>query len=248
MNITVSNTPQELGRIAAEAAAKLIRSRIQSHGQANIILATGASQFEMLRHLVQETDIDWTKVTAFHLDEYLNLPPSHPASFRKYLKERFVDQIPALGAFHYIHGDAPDALAECNRVGELIRQHPIDVAMIGIGENAHLAFNDPPADFKIEEPYILVDLDQACREQQLGEGWFPDLASVPDRAISMSIQHILKSQHLIVSVPDERKARAVQQAVEGSISPDCPASILQQHPNCMLYLDTYSASRLTSHS
>ena len=245
MNIRIFDSSQTLGKAAAVSAAGLINAVIQKRNQAHIILATGASQFEMLRHLVQE-NIDWNKVIAFHLDEYLDLPDTHPASFRKYLKERFVDQAPELRAFHFIHGDMGDPQAECDRVGELLKAHPIDVAMIGIGENGHLAFNDPPADFETEEPYLIVDLDEACRRQQFGEGWFPSLEAVPMKAISMSIRQILKSRHLIVSVPDERKAVAVKGAIEGDISPDCPASILQKHPNCEIFLDKASASMLST--
>ncbi|MCB0841181.1 MAG: glucosamine-6-phosphate deaminase [Bacteroidetes bacterium] len=243
MKISTYNTPIELGIQAAQKAAELIRFAIQSRGEANIILATGASQFEMLANLVNK-DIPWEKVTMFHLDEYIGIDATHLASFQKYLQERFVDKVPGVKAYHFIRGNAEDPQAECQRVSDIITRHPIDVAMIGIGENGHLAFNDPPADFQTEEPYIVVELDEDCRLQQLGEGWFPDLASVPEKAISMSIQHILKSQHLIVSVPDRRKAQAVQGAVNGPISPDCPASILRQHPHCQLFLDQASASLL----
>lgn len=243
MQIHRSTNPYELGRVAAGRAAMLIRAAIEEKGRADIILATGASQFEMLRRLVQE-DVDWKKVTMFHLDEYLDLPPTHPASFRKYLRERFVDQVGELQAVHFIEGDASDPQAECARLNGLIARHPIDVAMVGIGENAHLAFNDPPADFETETPFIIVELDEACRRQQLGEGWFDTLEEVPRRAISMSVRHILKSRHLIVSVPDARKADAVYCTVEGPVTPDCPASILQEHDECVLFLDEASARRL----
>ena len=233
----------ELGRTAAARAATLIRTAIEEKGTANIILATGASQFEMLRQLVQEA-VDWSKVVMFHLDEYLELPPNHSASFRKYLRERFVDQVGKLQAVHFIEGDAPDPQAECARLNAIIREHPIDVALVGIGENAHLAFNDPPADFETEEPFIIVQLDEACRRQQLGEGWFDTLEEVPQRAISMSVRHILKSRHLLVSVPDARKADAVYCTVKGPVTPDCPASILQEHDSCVLFLDEASARRL----
>ena len=244
MQIHIHESTGELGQAAATKAAELIRAAIQFRGEANIILATGASQFHVLWSLAAATNIDWSRVTMFHLDEYIGIDDQHPASFRKYLMDRFVRQVPQLAAAHFIHDDAPDPEAECDRVSDLIEDQPIDVALIGIGENGHLAFNDPPADFEIEDPYIVVELDEACRRQQLGEGWFPDLASVPETAISMSITHILKSQHLIVSVPDERKARAVRQAVKGPLTPDCPASILRNHPSCDLHLDEGSASRL----
>ena len=242
MNVIVCKDKEELGRLAAERGAALIRRALEKKGKANIILATGASQFEMLANLVK-ADVDWSKVTAFHLDEYIGLPETHPASFRKYLKERFASKVP-IGAFHFVNGDAEDPQAECQRLGELISRHPIDVAFVGIGENGHLAFNDPPADFETEEPYLVVELDEACRRQQLGEGWFASLDEVPTQAISMSIRQILKSKAIICSVPDQRKAEAVQKAVEGPITPQVPSSILQTHPETFLYLDPDSASLL----
>lgn len=243
MDIHLSEDPAALGRTAAARAAALIREAITGRGHANIILATGASQFAMLENLVEE-DVDWSKVRMFHLDEYIGLPEDHPASFRRYLQERFVDKVPALTAVHFIEGDASDPQAECDRLNAIIRNYPIDVAMVGIGENGHLAFNDPPADFETEDPFIIVELDEACRRQQLGEGWFPNLDAVPKRAISMSIRHIMKSDHLIVSVPDARKADAVHCTVKGPVTPDCPASIMQEHPHCDLFLDQNSADRL----
>lgn len=246
MDIVIAENSQELGRRAAEIGAAAIRSAIASRGAANIIVATGASQFATLAALV-ECDLDWLKVTGFHLDEYLNLPIEHPASFRKYLKERFVDRVP-LKTFHYVNGEAPSAQAECERLGALIANHPIDVAFIGIGENAHLAFNDPPADFQTEQPYLVVELDEACRRQQFGEGWFPTLDDVPRKAISMSIRQILKSKQIVCSVPDARKAEAVRGAVEGPVTPTCPASILQQHAQTTLLVDLPAASLLSKQS
>ncbi len=243
MQVVVGDDAKSMGERAASAGAALIGDAIAARGAANIIVATGASQFEMLAALTQRDDVDWAKVTGFHLDEYIGLPVSHPASFRKYLKERLVDKVqPA--AFHYVEGDAPDARAECGRVGALIEQHPIDVAFVGIGENGHLAFNDPPADFETEEPYIVVTLDQACRRQQMGEGWFPTIDDVPAQAISMSIRQIMKAAAIVCSVPDARKAAAVVGAVEGPVTPELPSSIMQEHPNATLYLDPASAARL----
>lgn len=240
----VYKTPRQMGAQAGAKAAELIAESIAANGAANIILATGTSQFETINTLARAEPVDFSKVTMFHLDEYIGLGPDHPASFRKYLKERFVDEVPELASAHFVNGDAPDPVAECERLGNLIKQHPIDVACVGIGENGHLAFNDPPADFETVEPYIIVDLDEKCRKQQLGEGWFDSLQDVPKRAISMSIQQILLSKVLIVSVPDERKARAVKDAVRGPITSDCPASILQTHQNCAIYLDEAAASLL----
>ena len=244
MRVEILEDKNALGKKAAADGIAQIVAAIRQREEANIILATGASQFEMLTSLVTEANIDWTRVTCFHLDEYAGMPMDHGASFRKYLKERFVDQLqqpPA--AFHYINAEG-DLEAECKRLNDLISRHPIDVAFIGIGENGHVAFNDPPADFETEQPYIVVDLDEACRQQQLGEGWFPTIDDVPKQAISMSVNHILKSQAIICSVPDERKAKAVQGAVEGPVTPDCPASALQKHENTVIYLDPPAASLL----
>jgi len=240
----VYKTKGDMGAAAGSTAAGAIRRAIADKNQASIILATGASQFEMLEHLTSVDTIDWSKVTMFHLDEYIGLGPDHPASFRKYLRERFVDRVGRLKAVHFVHGDAKDPAAECRRLGDLIRAHPIDVACVGIGENGHLAFNDPPADFETEEPYLVVDLDERCRRQQLGEGWFASFEAVPSQAISMSIQQILKSRRIIVTVPDRRKAEAVRNALEGPVTPRCPASILQQHENCFIFLDEPAASLL----
>ncbi len=246
MKIEICADKSELGRRAAAAGVEQIHAAIADRGVAHVIVATGASQFEMLGELVQTPNIDWTKVVFFHLDEYVAMPMTHPASFRKYLKERLVDRLPQKPrAFHYLNAEG-DPAAECRRLGELIKQHPIDVAFIGIGENGHLAFNDPPADFTTEEPYIVVKLDDACRRQQFGEGWFPTFEAVPTLAISMSVRQIMKSNTIICSVPDERKAAAVKNAIEGSITPQVPASILQEHPRATIYLDPPAASYLTA--
>jgi glucosamine-6-phosphate deaminase len=244
MDIVIMPDKRKLGKAAAAAGAEHIRAALRERGTANIIVATGASQFEMLDQLVQEPDIAWPSVTAFHLDEYVGLSIAHPASFRRYLWERFVSRLPLpLAAFHYLDG-VGDARAECRRVSEIIRQHPIDVAFIGIGENGHLAFNDPPADFETDEPYIMVELDDACRRQQLGEGWFPTFDDVPRQAISMSVRQIMSSRAIVCTVPDERKAEAVRNSVEGEVTPQVPASILQRHQAVTLYVDEPAASRL----
>jgi glucosamine-6-phosphate deaminase len=241
----IYKTKQQMGIAAAAAAAELIKRAIETRDQANIILATGASQFKILKNLVATDGIDWSKVTMFHLDEYIGLGPDHPAGFRKYLKQRFVDKVGNLKAAHFVNGDADDLQAECRRLAQIITDHTIDVALVGIGENGHLAFNDPPADFDTEAPYIIVNLDQKCRNQQLGEGWFKTLDEVPSRAISMSIRQILKSKCIIASVPDQRKAEAVKNALEGPVTSMCPSSILQEHPNCKIFLDNQSASLLS---
>ena len=244
MEIQVKHDPVELGKAAGSSAAALIRKAIAKKGSANIILATGTSQFETLNQLIAERNIDWSKIVMFHLDEYIGLPITAPASFRKYLTERFLSKVPALKAAHLINGEK-DAQAECDKLSALIARHPIDVALVGIGENGHLAFNDPPADFETEVPYIIVELDEACRKQQLGEGWFKSFEEVPRQAISMSVKQILKSKQIICSVPDKRKAKAVKDCVEHPISNLFPASILQSHSACTLFLDTASSSMLT---
>lgn len=241
--ILIFDTAEEAGAESGRKAGELIREAIHVTGKANIILATGASQFNTLETLVNE-NIDWAKVTMFHLDEYIGLRESSPASFRRYLKERFLSKVSPLAAAHLVNGDE-DPHEECLRLGELIRRHPIDVALVGIGENGHLAFNDPPADFDTNEPYIVVDLDELCRKQQMGEGWFKTIDDVPRRAISMSIRQICLSKHIICTVPDRRKADAVKNSLEGPVMNTVPASILQQHPTCYYYLDNASAEKLS---
>ena len=241
METIISTSKAELGVKAAITGAGLIREAIQIYGAANIIVATGASQFEMLNDLIKQ-DVDWSRVNAFHLDEYIGISVKHPASFRKYLEERFSKKV-SLREFYFVNGEA-DPFSECARLGEIISNYPIDVAFIGIGENGHLAFNDPPADFDTEEPFIVVTLDEKCRRQQWGEGWFPTIEDVPERAISMSIRQIMKSKSIICSVPDKRKAEAVRDSLRGAVTPLVPASVLQQHKSVSIYLDNDSASLL----
>ncbi len=244
MQIQVFDSKEEMGKQAAAWGAGRLRQAIADRGEANIIVATGASQFEMLTALT-EADIAWNRVTVFHLDEYVGLDITHPASFRLYLWQRFVSKLPVpLRQFHYLDGEG-DSATECKRVAAIIRDRTIDVAFVGIGENGHLAFNDPPADFDTEQPYLIVKLDEACRRQQTGEGWFPTLNAVPRQAISMSIRQIMKSKSIVCTVPDQRKAEAVHSAVEGPVTPDVPASILQRHGDMTLFLDKPAASRLS---
>lgn len=245
MDVKIFSTRLELAQAAANQAADLIRQAIAARGQAYLIAATGTSQFEFLDALVLQPSIDWGQVTFFHLDEYVGLPKTHPASFRRYLQERIVDRIQPR-AFHFLHGDAPDPATECRLVGELISRQTIDAAFVGIGENGHLAFNDPPADFETEQPYLIVELDEACRRQQVGEGWFESIEAVPTQAISMSIQQILQARNVLCVVPDQRKATAVRDCLELAVSPLHPASILKRHPRTTIYLDTESAALLKS--
>lgn len=247
MKVIVKDTSVEMGQEAGKKAAALIRKAIAEKGSANIILATGSSQFSVLDQLTAEKGIDWTVVTMFHLDEYIGLSDSHKASFRRYLRERFAERVGPLKAANYINGQADPGL-ECDRLGALIRQSPIDVALAGIGENGHLAFNDPPADFDTTDPYIIADLDEVCRQQQVSEGWFFSLEEVPHKAISMSVKQVMLSKHIICSVPDLRKANAVKNTVEHEVSNLHPASILQNHPDCYLYLDKASASLLSKNA
>ena len=243
MNIRVFDTKRELGLAAAERAAAAIGEAIARAGEARVIAATGASQFEFLDALVATHGIDWGRTDMFHLDEYVGVSDSHPASFRRYLRERIVERVHPR-SFQFLAGDAANPAAECRRVGALLARSPIDVAFVGIGENGHLAFNDPPADFATEEPYLVVELDEACRRQQLGEGWFASLADVPRRAISMSIRQLLKAREILCIVPDARKAKAVSECLEGEVSPLHPSSILQSHPATTVYLDRDSAALL----
>ncbi len=207
MNIKVFDDKPSLGRAAAQQAAEAIRRAIQENGRARIIAATGASQFELLDSLTSLPDIGWERVELFHLDEYIGLPANHPASFRNYLLTRLINKV---GITHCHLLDGEQEPAEVIRdVGDALQRAPIDVAFVGIGENGHLAFNDPPADFETDEPYIVVTLDDACRRQQLGEGWFTDLSEVPRQAISMSVRQIVQAREIICAVSEARKARAV---------------------------------------
>ena len=232
-----------LGRAAAEQAATAIKSAIADHGHARIIAATAASQLEFLGALTKMPGIDWKKVEAFHLDEYIGLPITHPGSFRKMLMEQLVSKT-GIPKYHLLPGDAPDPATAIREISRELASAPIDIAFLGIGENGHIAFNDPPADFNTEEPYIIVKLDEPCRQQQVGEAWFSDISQVPTHAISMSALQILKAKEILAVVPDRRKAQAIKACFEGEISPMAPASIVRKHPNATIYLDEGSASLL----
>jgi glucosamine-6-phosphate deaminase len=245
MKTYIGSDKMDMAAKAAKAAGERIRKAIRESGEARIIVATGASQFEFLQALVKEPDIDWTKVTGFHLDEYVGLPVTHKASFRGYMRERFVSQTPQpMNAFNEVNGEAPDTEAEIDRLEKLIRTAPIDVACVGIGENGHLAFNDPPADFDTDRAYKVVPLDDKCRMQQVGEGWFATKDDVPTHAFSMTIKQIMWSKSIVCTCPDERKAEAVKGALKGPVTNMLPSSILQMHPDCEMFLDPGSASQL----
>src|SRR5438445_12760566 len=232
-----------LARAASEQAASAIRRALAKHGRARIVAATAASQIEFLDALTQKRDIDWTRVEAFHLDEYIGLPVTHPGSFRKMLLEQLLQKT-GIANYHLLDGDAADPLEVVRRVGKDLASRPVDIAFLGIGENGHIAFNDPPADLQTEEYYIIVNLDEACRQQEVGEAWVADISQVPKQAISMSARQILKAKEILAVVPDKRKAHAIKACFEGEISPMAPASIIRRHPNATIYLDRDSASLL----
>lgn len=243
MKIAAHLDANVMARAAADAAAQILRDALQRQGRAAFVAATGASQFNFLKHLVAARGIAWERTTMFHLDEYIGLSAEHPASFRRYLRERLTSQV-SIGTVCLVEGDAPDIAAELDRLNRAIAAVPIEVAFVGIGENGHLAFNDPPADFAVETPFIRVTLDEACRRQQFGEGWFKTLEDVPREAISMTVRQIMKAAHIICTVPEKRKAQAVKACLEGEVGPMCPASILRTHPSCRLFLDKDSISLL----
>jgi len=234
---------KSLADAAGARAATVIRDAISARGQARIIAATGASQFEFLEALTATRGIDWRQVEMFHLDEYVGLPETHPASFCKYLRERLINKV-GIGKYHLLSGtDDPETVMKT--VGRELQKSPIDIAFVGVGENGHLAFNDPPADFDSQQPYAVVTLDEPCRRQQLNEGWFASLDDVPRQAISMTISQILKANEILCIVPDARKAQAVKNCFDAKISPMAPASVLQNHSNTTVYLDTASSSMLS---
>ena len=240
MRITVCEDKHDLGVEAAKLGTLLINEAIAKRGEATIVVATGLSHFSLYAHLVQ-AGLDWSKVTAFGLNEYVGISPSHPSSFRHYLHSRFITQVEHLKAYHAVDGDAPDLKAEVARLNNLAKDRQIDVAFLGIGENGHIGFNDPPADFNTTEPYIIVELSERCRRQQVGEGWFQTLAEVPTQAITMSVRQMLHSRHVICSVPDQRKARAVAMCLYDQISPYSPASVLRTKRECTLFFDRTSS-------
>ena len=234
-----------MAEAAAQQAAATIKKAIAERDRCRIVLATGTSQFQFLDALTATEGIDWKKVNAFHLDEYVGIPVTHPASFRKILLERVIQKT-GIASYYFLEGGASDLSSAIENVARQLTSAPIDIAFVGIGENGHIAFNDPPADFESEDPYLVVELDEACRRQQVGEGWFDGLSQVPTRAISMSPRQIMKAREIVAVVPDQRKAKAVQSCLEGKVRPDAPASILRNHPNATLYLDDESSSLLSA--
>jgi len=245
LQVSIFEKTTDMGDAAANFVADKLNAAIQSNGKANLILATGASQFSFLEAL-KNKEIEWKKITVFHLDEYKGISDSHPASFRKYLKERILDDVAPKQIF-YLNGDAEDVGQEVNRYAEELKIHPIDIACIGIGENGHIAFNDPPvADFNDPKLVKVVELDTACRNQQLGEGWFPTFEDVPKEALTLTITAIMNCKAISCVVPDARKAEAVHNSLYNEISTDCPGTILRNHPETVLFLDEGSASKIRS--
>ena len=245
MKTVVSPDKKSLGEAAAAEAAAKICAAVAARGEARVVFASAASQFEFIEALLAHAEIDWSKVRGFHLDEYVGLPADHPASFRRFLRERLLAKLPCPPrSFTFVGGDAPDAAAECARLEAAVREAPVDLACIGIGENGHVAFNDPPADVETKAAYAIVALDEVCRRQQVGEGWYPSLDAVPTHAYSMTVPQIMVARSIVCVVPDARKADAVAAAVEGPLTNLCPSSILRNHPDCTLYLDPPAASKL----
>ncbi len=243
LKVKVYQESEEIASAAAEFVAAQLYSAIQKKGSANLIIATGASQLAFLKYLLQQ-EIDWKKINLFHLDEYKGMPESHPASFRRFLKDRLLEKVKPQKVY-FLNGDAPDSEAEVLRYENLLKEHQVDVACIGIGENGHIAFNDPPvADFNDPKLVKVVELDEACRKQQLGEGWFPTFDDVPTHALSLTVPAIMGCKTISCLVPDERKAQAVYNALNWEVTTACPATILRKHPDAVLFLDSQSSSRL----
>lgn len=241
MQVNVLENAHELGKAAATFCVKIINEQLAKKGKVRLVLSTGASQFETLAALIK-MEIDWSKVEMFHLDEYINLSEQHPASFRKYLKERFVNLVP-IQKVHFVNGEG-NIKENIEALTREIRKEPIDLALIGIGENGHIAFNDPPADFSTQEAYMVVDLDENCKKQQVGEGWFPSVDEVPRQAITMTVHQIMQSEVIVSCVPHKVKADAIRALFENEVNRTVPATILKTHLNFTLFLDKESASEV----
>jgi glucosamine-6-phosphate deaminase len=239
MKVNVYQTSLELGKEAAAFSAAVLNEAIAKNAKARLILSTGASQFDTLAALINQ-EVDWNKVEMFHLDEYVNLPETHLASFRKYLQERFTSKVKLKNAF-FVNGEG-NVQANIKELTSLIRKEPIDLALVGIGENAHIAFNDPPADFNTKEAYIVVNLDDNCKKQQVREGWFASVADVPKQAISMTVFQIMESKVIVSAVPKQVKANAIKLTLENDVTPMIPATKLKDHPNVHVFVDQDSAS------
>jgi len=246
MKINIYSNKKETSKEAALQAASILNKAICQKGTATFVIATGVSQLDFIEHLITEGNVDWSKTRMFHLDEYIGLPETHPASFRKYLKEKFISKVDRIKESNLINGDAVDPQKECDRLNRILQNEIVDIAFVGVGENGHLAFNDPPANFEIEDPFIVVNLTKSCRKQQVGEAWFNSIKDVPQKAISMSIKQIMKAKNIICTIPGERKAQAVKDCFgTDNISPMYPSSVLKKHKNCFVFLDFDSAKYLS---
>lgn len=242
--IQIYPTKRELADAAAQHAANSLGALLRKQENVRLLAATGASQIDFLERLTGCRDFDWARVELFHLDEYIGVNREHSASFARYIKQRIIEPT-GIRRYHLLDGASrPQELVA--EIGQEISRAPIDLAFVGIGENGHLAFNDPPADFETEEPYLIVHLDQVCRAQQVEEGWFPSIDDVPKRAITISIPQLLKAREILCIAPDRRKAEAVKSCLEGPLTPAAPASALRAHPNATIFLDADSASLLDS--
>jgi glucosamine-6-phosphate deaminase len=243
MEVGIYDSNALLGKGAARDLAQILRRAIADRGEVAIVVATGNSQLSFMEALRSEPEIAWDQVTIFHMDEYLGMPEEHPASFRRFIREKLAEPLHAR-QFYGIQGDAGDIDAEMERYGHLLGEHRPVACVLGIGENGHLAFNDPPADFATTRMVQVVTLAESARLQQVGEGHFKTLADVPRQALTLTIPALLAPPHVLGVVPEARKAEAVRRALEGPVTPDCPASILRTRSNVKLYLDRDSASRL----
>ena len=243
LKVEIFGNKEDMGIDAASFVTEKLNQAIRDRGHANLILGTGASQYPLHDALLKK-DLDWTKITLFHLDEYIGLSDQHPASFRKFLKEHIADKVNPMNVY-YLDGDANDIDSEISRYEKLLKDNPVDVACVGIGENGHIAFNDPAfADFNDPESLKVVEMDEACRMQQVGEGWFPTINHVPEKAVTLTITTIMNCKTLCCTVPDERKSEAVYNTLSGDVSTSCPASILRKHDNAVLYLDRFAAKNI----
>ena len=242
MKLIVHNTKEELGLASAKHAASLINEAIEKQGYARILLSTGASQFPFFTEFVKQP-IDWSKVEMFHLDEYVGISENHPASFKRYLLDRFVNVVHP-GYYYLINGekDPEETIAELTAI---LNEKPVDVGLIGIGENAHIAFNDPPADFDDPRAYKVVTLDERCLQQQIGEGWFKTVEETYKQAISMTCSQIMKCRHILCVVPYKVKAEAIYNTLSREVTPEVPATLMKRHANCTVYTDADSSALLT---
>lgn len=237
LRVRVFETRKEMGDCAGAEAAAILRKLLAERESVNVMFAAAPSQNETLAALLEDSYIDWSRINAFHMDEYAGLDPAHPAGFRNYLRRAIFDRKP-FKSVHLINGNASDPIREAQRYDALLREHPLDLCILGVGENGHIAFNDPPvADFQDKSFVKLVELEQRCRQQQVHDGCFEHLSQVPTHALTVTIPGLCQAKIMICSVPAPTKAEAVRQMIQGQISTECPASILRTHSDARLYVD-----------